>query len=60
MNFEPSARASLFKLQTRINKSCITSWKKNFEAKSLEGIKLGYQGAKSYLTPAQRNNKGGT
>lgn len=42
MNFEPSARASVFKLQTRINKACITIWRKKFEAKSLEGIKLGY------------------
>ena len=37
-----------------INKSCITIWKQKFEAKGLEGIKLGYKGAKSYLTPAQR------
>ena len=37
-----------------MHKSSITSWKQRFEAQGLEGIKLAYQGAKSYLTSAQR------
>jgi transposase len=37
-----------------MHKSCITTWKQKFEAAGLDGIKLGYQGAKSYLTPDQR------
>lgn len=37
-----------------INKSFITYWKQRFEAQGLEGIKLGYQGAKSYLTEQER------
>ncbi len=37
-----------------MHKSCITIWKKKFEAKGLDGIKLGYQGSSSYLTPEQR------
>jgi putative transposase len=37
-----------------INKSCITYWKQRFVAQGLEGIKLGYQGSKSYLTEQQR------
>ena len=34
--------------------SCITNWKKRFLAQGLEGIKLGYQGSKGYLTPQSR------
>ena len=37
-----------------MHKSCITIWKQKFEAKGLNGIKLGYQGSTSYLTPEQR------
>ncbi|MBD0304010.1 MAG: IS630 family transposase, partial [Tolypothrix sp. T3-bin4] len=37
-----------------MHKSCITRWKQRFETQGIEGIKLGYQGAKSYLTPEQR------
>lgn len=37
-----------------MHKSCITSWKQKFLAKGLDGIKLGYQGSSSYLTPEQR------
>lgn len=37
-----------------MHKSCITIWKKKFESKGLDGIKLGYQGSSSYLTPEQR------
>jgi putative transposase len=37
-----------------IHKSCITYWKKRFEARGIDGIKLGYQGSKSYLTPEER------
>jgi putative transposase len=37
-----------------MNKSCITTWKRKFEAQGLDGIKLSYQGAKSYLTTEQR------
>ena len=37
-----------------MHKSCITTWKQKFEAKGLDGIKLGYKGASSYLTPEQR------
>lgn len=37
-----------------ISKSFITHWKRKFEFVGIEGIKLGYQGAKSYLTSEQR------
>ena len=37
------------------HKSCITKWKQKFETAGLDGIKLGYQGSKSYLTPEQRD-----
>jgi transposase len=37
-----------------MHKSCISSWKQKFLAQGLSGIKLGYKGAKSYLTPLQR------
>jgi len=37
-----------------MHKSCITTWKQRFEAQGLDGIKLGYKGASSYLTPEQR------
>ncbi|WP_202895693.1 IS630 family transposase [Iningainema tapete] len=37
-----------------MHKSCITIWKRKFELRGLDGIKLGYQGAKSYLTSSQR------
>ncbi len=37
-----------------MHKSCITIWKQKFEAKGLDGIKLGYQGSSSYLLPEQR------
>lgn len=42
-----------------IHPSCITNWKKRFLAQGIEGIKLGYQGAKSYLTllVKSRSNK---
>ena len=36
-----------------MNKSCITNWKQRFEAEGLDGIKLAYRGAKSYLTLEQ-------
>ncbi|MCC5626306.1 helix-turn-helix domain-containing protein [Nostoc sp. CHAB 5715] len=36
-----------------MHKSCITIWKQKFNSLGLDGIKLGYQGAKSYLTPEQ-------
>lgn len=38
-----------------MHKSSITSWKQKFETQGLEGIKLAYQGTKSYLTSAQRS-----
>jgi putative transposase len=53
MALEGEAYSKITKL-LGINKSYITIWKQKFEAKGLEGIKLGYQGAKSYLTPTQR------
>jgi len=34
--------------------SSITSWKQRFTAQGLKGIKLGYQGSKSYLTLKNR------
>ena len=37
-----------------MHKSCISSWKQKFVSQGLAGIKLGYKGAKSYLTEAQR------
>jgi putative transposase len=37
-----------------ISKSYITQYNHRFEAQGIAGIKLGYQGAKSYLKPAQR------
>jgi len=37
-----------------MHKSCITSWKQKFETAGLDGIKLGYQGSKSYLTLEER------
>ncbi len=37
-----------------IHKTCITTWKQRFEAEGIEGIRLGYRGAESYLTPSQR------
>lgn len=37
-----------------MHKSSITTWKQRFEVQGLEGIKLAYKGAKSYLTSAQR------
>jgi len=37
-----------------MHKSCITKWKQKFETAGLDGIKLGYQGSKSYLTLSQR------
>ena len=37
-----------------IHPSCITNWKKRFLAQGLDGIKLGYQGSKGYLTPESR------
>lgn len=37
-----------------MHKSCITTWKQSFEAQGLGGIKLGYQGSKSYLAQEQR------
>ncbi|MEH2252005.1 IS630 family transposase [Nostoc sp.] len=36
-----------------MNKSCITNWKQRFGTEGIDGIKLGYKGAKSYLTPEQ-------
>lgn len=38
-----------------MNKSCITNWKQRFEAEGLDGIKLGYKGAHSYLTTEQHS-----
>jgi transposase len=37
-----------------MHKSCISYWKSRFEAQGIEGIKLGYKGAKSYLTAQER------
>lgn len=37
-----------------MHKSCISSWKQKFITQGLAGIKLAYQGAKSYLTVTQR------
>ena len=37
-----------------MHKSCISKWKQKFETAGLDGIKLGYQGSKSYLTLEQR------
>jgi putative transposase len=37
-----------------MHKTCISRWKQRFESGGIEGIKLGYQGAKSYLTPEQK------
>jgi transposase len=37
-----------------MHKSCITDWKNHFEAHGLDGIKLGYQGAKGRLTSEER------
>jgi putative transposase len=37
-----------------MHKSCITIWKQKFEAKGLDGIKLGYQGSSGYLNLEQR------
>ena len=37
-----------------IHKSSITNWKQKFAAQGLEGIKLGHQGSKSYLTAQNR------
>ncbi len=37
-----------------MHKSCISSWKQKFVTQGLAGIKLAYQGAKSYLAPAPR------
>jgi putative transposase len=38
-----------------MHKSCITKWKQKFDSKGLDGIKLGYQGSKSYLTLEERD-----
>lgn len=37
-----------------IHPACITNWKQRFLAQGLDGIKLGYQGSKGYLTPESR------
>jgi len=37
-----------------MHKSSITTWKKRFIAQGLDGIKLSYKGAKSYLTREQK------
>ncbi len=37
-----------------MHKSCITTWKQKFETQGLDGIKLAYKGAKSYLTLEQK------
>ncbi len=37
-----------------IHPSCITTWKNRFLEQGLNGIKLGYQGSKAYLTPESR------
>ena len=37
-----------------IHPSCITNWKNRFLEQGLNGIKLGYQGSKGYLTPESR------
>ncbi len=36
-----------------MNKSCITNWKQRFEAEGIDGIKLGYKGAKSRVSASQ-------
>lgn len=37
-----------------IHKSSITHWKQRFEVQGIDGISLGYKGAKSYLTSEQK------
>lgn len=37
-----------------LHKSSISTWKHRFIAQGLDGIRLGYQGSKSYLTPEQK------
>ena len=37
-----------------MHKSCITTWKQKFAFQGLDGIKLGYKGASSYLKSEQR------
>ncbi len=37
-----------------MHKSSISIWKQKFEAEGLDGIRLIYQGTKSYLTPEQK------
>jgi putative transposase len=48
---EPYANITKF---LGMHKSGISTWKQKFEAQGLDGIKLAYKGAKSYLAPAQR------
>jgi putative transposase len=37
-----------------VSKSFIGKWKTQFEDRGIEGLRLSYQGAKSYLTKAQK------
>ena len=37
-----------------VSKSFISKWKKCYEESGIEGLKLSYQGAESYLTSQQR------
>jgi transposase len=36
-----------------VSSFCISDWKKNFKAKGIEGIRLGYKGSTKYLTDGQ-------
>jgi transposase len=36
-----------------VSKYFVGDWKKTFKTEGIEGIKLGYQGAKKYLTDEQ-------
>lgn len=53
MAIEGEAYANISKL-IGMHKSCITAWKQRFLVQGLNGILLGYQGGKSYLTSEQR------
>ena len=53
MAIENEAYSKITKL-LNVCKSYVTTWKQKFEAEGIEGIKLGYQGGKSYLTSVQQ------
>ena len=53
MAIEGEPYAKITKL-LEMHKSSISIWKQKFEAEGLDGIRLAYQGTKSYLTPEQQ------